>query len=164
MKRREQIFWIFDAAHEKCSISHFLTIRTGKLSCRTQHSESRDDVRQREEMGGGANLNDLWLAEVERGRDEGRQDNVTGQGQVRGLCDDHFCLKNTFLYGQTRYEERKKLTKMDADKASESGWCRCLQERLRFRNNSAFSFSHSDLNPKGFIGSYVLASILLGVC
>lgn len=167
MKRREQIFWIFDAAHERCSISHFLTIRTGKLSCRTQHSESRDDVRQQEEMGGGANLNDLWLAEVERGRDEGQQDNVTGQGQVRGLCDDHFCLKNTCFYmtGQTRYKEReKKLRKMEADKVSESGWYRCLQERMRFCNNSTLSVSHPDLNPKGFIGSYVLVSILLGVC
>lgn len=167
MKRREQIFWIFDAAHEKCSISHFLAIRTGKLSCRTQHSESRDDVRQQEEMGGGANLNDLWLAKVERGRDEGQQDNVTGQGQVRGLCDDHFCLKITHsLYGRPNQirRKKKKLTKMEADKASESGWYRCLQERMRFCNNSTISVSHPDLNPKGFIGSYVLVSILLGVC
>lgn len=61
-------------------------------------------------MGGGANLNDLWLAEVERGRDEGQPENVTGQAQVRGLCDDQFCLKNTYFFmaGQTRYEERKK--------------------------------------------------------
>lgn len=31
MKRREGILWIFNAAHEKCSISHFSTIWTGKL-------------------------------------------------------------------------------------------------------------------------------------
>lgn len=101
MKRREQIFWIFDAAHEKCSISHFLAIRTGKLFffCRTQHIRSHgmmwDNKRGRLSVRWweGSSMISDWLRWRERQKDKS-EDSEASLTTLVSLMDILHALPN----------------------------------------------------------------------
>lgn len=69
----ERIFWIFNAPHEKCNISHFSTIWTGKLLA-GHNTPSHEMMHARRGEKGGKKPCGLWHGEVDKGMGGGQKE------------------------------------------------------------------------------------------
>lgn len=77
-KERERIFWIFNAPHEKWIISHFSTIRTGKLFA-GHNGPSHEMTGDREEKETVASHMERWRGPEDKRRWRYRESSVTGK-------------------------------------------------------------------------------------
>ena len=98
----ERIFWIFNAPHEKCSISHFSAIRTGKLLA-GHNTPSHEMMRDKERKTGKRKPCGVWY----------------GGGGERAWVEDEKEMQKYYIRGR---QEDTCIHSYDRNKRAQRRW------------------------------------------